>query len=677
MYTLLLILAAFLTYRLVYLQIAYDMDDRIESIVKAKPSKDYIEPSRGTILSSDGRLLATSVPNYSLYMDCTVRYKEFKDKGDKGAKMEQEWIDSARVLCQELPKFFPEKNSDEYFRMIKEARYKESTPGRKHKKLGENVDYNTLQQIKKLPLFNLGSNRGGLIVEEKLDRQYPYGSLGRTVIGYTKEDKYKGLEGKFDATLRGQRGWRWIRHTDRKMKVTDNDSTRVDSNDGLDLRTTLNIDLQDITDRALRETIGTDSLIVGGVAIVMEVETGAIRAMVNLKRDSYGHLGETYNYAVAHADNPGSVFKLATLMNCIEDGYVKSLDQTIPTNHGRIANLPEDKHIGDYERETRRSEISILHGLEISSNYVFAYLAMNNYRQDPEKFYDHLYRYKFGETYADFDLEGMTGGRLRTKDQPGWVPTDLGTTAYGYSMQQTPLHIITFYNAIANGGKMMMPYLVESFETEGRVVEKRGPRVLNASICSKATADTLKRGLISVTQHGTGSNVKGAVALVAGKTGTARGTLTKEDSKTRAGMDTDSDGRRKYTGTYVGFFPAENPKYTMLVTVYTGLTRTVYYGGNKPAITVRKVVNGLCSMDPYWREDIKQTGGVPTMSSRPAEGESGIVPDVMGLGLKDAIYAIENAGYRCDFEGVGHVTAQSIKAGTELKAGNIIKITLK
>lgn len=684
-YVLLLGVAVIFFGKLVWFRFCFKMDPRIESVVKAKPSKEYIEPDRGTILSEDGRLLATSIPNYSIYMDCTVRKEEFRQKGERGAKAEAEWMDSARALCAELPGYFPQKNKDEYFRMIKEARTNAKYPNRKHRLIGTDVDYGTLQQIKALPLFNQGQNKGGIIIEEKIDRQYPYGSLGRSVIGYTRDESYKGLEGRFDNILRGQKGWRWIRLTDRKMKVHDYDSTKVDSRNGLDLRTSINIDLQDLTDRALRETIGTDSLIIGGTAIVMEVKTGAVRAMVNLKRDSDGRLGEVYNYAVAHADNPGSVFKLATLMNLLEDKHVKSLESTIPTNHGRMANYPTDTHITDFERETKRSSISILEGLEMSSNYVFRYLAQTYYKDNPKQFYDHLYRCRFGESYADFDLNGMASGKLRTPEQTGWTLTDLGSTAIGYAMSETPLHIITFYNAIANGGKMMMPYLVESFETEGRVVEKRGPKVLNARICSKATADTLRRGLVSVTEHGTGSRLKGAMSQVAGKTGTARGTLTREDSATHAGRDTDASGKRKYTGSYVGFFPADDPKYTMLVTVYSDLTRSVYYGGNKPAVTVRKVVDGLCSMDKYWQQELKRSGSTPLMRSKAQETElekvletgAGTVPELKDLGLKEAIYAIENAGFTCSFSGVGRVKSQSIKAGSKAKEGTTISIELR
>ena len=260
--------------------------------------------------------------------------------------------------------------------------------------------------------------------------------------------------------------------------------------------------------------------------------------------------------AIGYGANPGSVFKTTTLMTALEDGYIKSLDDEIPTNEGKLPGYPQDDHVKNLVK------ISILHGFEISSNYVFRYLATNNYSDDPKRFMDKLYMYKLGQAF-DFDLEGLREPVLPSPDSKSWSSTDLGSVAIGYSVRETPLHTLTFYNAIANKGRMMKPYLVESIEKDGVVKTKKGPSVLNASICSRATADTLLRALKAVTSEGTAYRLKGAKLTVAGKTGTARQSLSKEEIE-KYGRDPKdntqtADGSYHNLATFVGFFPADKP----------------------------------------------------------------------------------------------------------------------
>ena len=517
-YIFFLIGALVLVGQIIAVQFFFKPDPVIEAKLTPPVTKDVMRPARGAILARDGRMLAISFPSYTIAMDPSVLKDEFASDSREGKEREREWLDKARELSAGLERFFPEKTAAEYYEMIRNDREQ----GKRYRSIGTPVDYETLQEIKALPLFREGQFKGGLIVTQKDVRQYPYGTLARRVIGFVRDNtdastnNYIGIEGKYNSKLHGSEGYRYTRRKDARETVQTFDSTAVKPVDGLDVRTTLDVDIQDLADRSLRAQIDTNRKIEGGCAVMMDVSTGAIRAMVNLKRDpKTGKMEESYNYAIGRAGEPGSVFKASTIMTLLEDGCIHSLEETIPTNHGREGTLPLDQHIYDYERQYGTNEITILRGLEMSSNYVFAHLAITHYAKRPKDFIDKLYMYKLGEAF-DFDLDGMATPQVPSPDRDSWSATSLGTTAYGYSVTETPLHILTFYNAIANKGKMMKPYLVEDIEKNGVVKEKLGPSILNASICSRATADTITRGLTAVVQSGTATRLKNTKFKVAG-----------------------------------------------------------------------------------------------------------------------------------------------------------------
>ena len=595
LYVLFLLVSIGLIGRLAYIQIFYKPEEKVTHVLTPRSVRTTIEPVRGAILAEDGRLLAMSLPIYDIYMDCTVLKADNARDTVKRDSLEMVWLDKARALSEGLARILGEKSAAEYYEMISSGR----ASNRKYVRICTGIERKEYNQLRELPLFNEPQYKGGMIVESSNVRKYPYGKLARRTIGFVRNNKnvttnsYVGIEGKFNSYLHGTDGVEYLRKTDAKRNVHDNDSSYVKAVDGCDVRTTLNIDFQDIADNALREQILTDDRVEGGCAVIMEVKTGAIRAMVNLMRDSttHGRLEEYQNFAIGRLGEPGSVFKSTTLMTSIEDGKILSLDDTIPTNHGFIKgyNYSQDIHIPDYERAHNTREISIIDGFEMSSNYVFRYLAIKNYEKKPKEFLDRLYTYKLGEAF-DFDLDGFRAPALPNPEREGWSKEDLGSTAIGYSISETPLHILTFYNAIANKGKMMKPYLVEDIEKYGDIVEKRGPSVLNASICSAATADTMTRALVAVTHEGTAQRLKGAKYTVAGKTGTAR--IAMENGYT------DKNGYHKNQGTFVGFFPAEDPKYSIIVTVYSGLIKGSVYGGTLPAATVRTIVDRIYAMTP-------------------------------------------------------------------------------
>ncbi|MBO4635264.1 MAG: penicillin-binding protein 2 [Bacteroidales bacterium] len=605
-----LLLGGAILFQVVHIQTTYTVDKRVEGLFRPVIQKHIDAPVRGRILATDGRPLAISAPLYDLYMDCTVLKRDYEQSGK--TELEHAWREKARELAGYLSAEFRDKSADQYARAILEGRDK----GSKYLRIQRNVDLATLRRVQTFPLFKEGAYKGGLIVQAHEERIYPYDSLARRVIGYVKDQNRIGLENNFDSELHGREGYEWRRVTDDGSWIRDLDSAKVQVQDGNDIRTTLNVDFQDIADKALRAQIQADDDVRAGICIIMEAQTGAIRAMVNLSRGATPQttLWERENLCLREVGEQGSVMKTVTLLSVVEDGYVKNLEQTLPTNNGFVpGGYKQDTHILDYQRETGRRDISVMHGFEISSNYVFTWLAENYYGKNPQEMFDHIYSYRLGEAF-DFDISGLGTPVVNRPGTAGWSKTTLGTTAYGYGISVTPLHIATFYNGIANKGRMMKPYLVESVEKDGKVLKRFEPSALNNSICSPATADTVTRALRAVVNSGTGTRLKGAKLPVAGKTGTARVVLSAAERAGSTDAYSDPSGKKKFQGTFVGFFPADNPKYTILVTVYSYLSHRNFYGGTKPALAVREIVDKLYALDPDWRPELHPVASIPEMT---------------------------------------------------------------
>lgn len=686
-YVLFLLASVTIAGRILYIQYIWKPDHKFAHHFRPEKKRAVIEPRRGSVIDRNGKLLAISTPMYNIYMDCYVQKEANSMNGAKGAAAEREWVRKAGLLSKGLAKTLQEQGRDSayYMNRIMTGRVRKM----QHRSIVMKTDHGTLLKLKELPLFNEPSYKGGLIVEEEEKRLYPYGSLARRVIGYVKNNRdttsrHIGIEGRYDYVLHGKAGVEWQRRTDMRRLIQDIDSTFIAAEDGLDVRTTIDIDMQDIADRALRENMSKENNINGGCAVIMDVKTGAIRAMVNLQRDSSGRFSEVFNMAAGWPSEPGSVFKAVTLATLLEDGKVE-LDTELKTNHGAMSDMPDiprDEYITNYERRTGRNTIPVVEGFKISSNYVFRRLVKDNYGSRPDEFTSRLHSYGLDANF-DFELAERGSGKSRIPDphEKGWTMSDLVSSAIGYSVRVTPLQVVTFYNAIANKGRMMKPYIVESTEKNGATVQEFGPVILN-SICSKATADTLTRALRMVTLEGTAKRLRNAKCTVAGKTGTARMHLLPGERKGSRDPYSDNMGRKKHQATFVGFFPADNPKYTAIVVTYTGLMPpgVNVYGGQAPAMAFKDIVDGIWAYEPQWSSEIKANGKIPEMaggyiSTSLTEGSP--VPDLSGMGLKDAIYAVENNGYRCSHTGTGHVVSQSPRPGTAAKKGETVRIVLK
>lgn len=685
------VVSIFLLWRIIDIKFFWEPDRRTLGMddFKLQADKNTLKPQRGQILDCNGRLLAITIPKYDIELDCGVRKAYFaglKGNDEKSGRplsevSEEKWQRDAREFAKGMTALLGDRLARRDLETEIFRRRNSSSTQSKTITIAKGVDYITMEEIRRLPLANVQPHIGGVKVKTRYERGYPYDKLARSCIGYVRTNeegsRARGIEGSFNHELHGVEGIEWRRIVDDRNWVKDTDSTSVPAKDGKDVKLTLDIDIQDIADKALRKEVEEDANIEDACMIVMEVKTGAVKAMVNLHRGSDGKAEETLNIALTRASEPGSVFKTVALMTLLEDGKVR-LDTRIPTNHGKLPPFKDDRHMVEYERDHKRSTISVIEGLEMSSNYVFAYLAMEHYAKCPKDFTSRCYDYGFGVNW-NFDIKGMAKGSIPDPDSKDWSLTDLGAMAYGYASSITPMHTLAFYNSIANKGNLVKPRIVEGIYSNGRCETEFQTVSLNKSVCRKATADTLTRALRAVVTDGTGKKMNAAKCHVAGKTGTARIALSAEESKGSRDRYTSKDGKKKNQGSFVGFFPAEDPVYSAIVVMYSGLSSTSYYGGDRPAKTFRKVADALYSMNPEWRETIKEEKPMPEMHTRKEVADKRgpeITPDVKGLGLNEALYLIENSGYHCSFSGTGHVTKQTPAAGSRLAKGKTVNIEL-
>ena len=440
----------------------------------------------------------------------------------------------------------------------------------------------------------------------------------------------------------------------------------------------------------------------------MDVRSGAVRGIANMYKRKDGTFDESYNYAFSHATEPGSTLKLAALTAMIEDGYI-TLETEVDGGNGewhyggiRIT----DTHRGGYGKMTA------LEAFEKSSNIAFAKMITESYGDDPSAYISRLHNMKLVEK-LNLDIEGEAYAYILSPEDVAWSNSSLASLGYGYAITVTPLHILTFYNAIANGGKMMRPYFIEDFERDGIPTEAMGASVVSGSICSKSTLADVRKALRGVVENGTAKICNDPRYSIAGKTGTARVAVN--------GKYEDENGFRRYQASFAGYFPADEPRYSCIVVLYTGPTKGNFYGATWAAPVFKRIADKIYASNPGWNPPIYSSGitpkdnpsiasgmaandGMPIeympMASRPyvkgkswvrieggeegvppvvtdLEIEKGIVPDVSGMGLKDALYLLENEGYKVNFSGSGRVVSQTPDAGTALGRGHKITLTLK
>jgi len=650
-----------------------------------------IAPSRGNIYTADGGLLATSVPVYEVRFDTKA--------SPLTASYFNENVDSL-ALC--LSALYPERSPGDYKRMLKQAR----AEGDRYFLLRRNVSFNELRKIRTFPIFRRGRYKGGLIVIQENKRTKPFRLLAQRTIGFNqKKEEAVGIEGAFDNYLQGVNGQRLMQKISGNVWKPLEDENVIDPKEGSDVITTLDLNIQDVAEEALRTQLmkrNADK----GCAVLMEVATGEIKAIANLSRYGENDYREDFNYAIGQGTEPGSTFKLASMMAAMEDGYV-DLEDTVDTQGGAInwgAGKPmKDSHEGGYGR------VSALHAFEVSSNVGISKLVCKYYSKNPQAFIEHLKRFRLDRPLG-LQIHGEAKPRIKNTTDKDWSKVSLPYLSIGYESRISPIQMLAFYNAIANNGKMVRPLLVKEIRDKGVVVKRFYTEVLVDSICSASTIVKARKMLEGVVQNGTAKNLKHADYSIAGKTGTA------QIANANTGYN---DGKIKYQASFVGYFPADKPLYSCIVVVYapsndvyTGnmvagpifkeIADKVYatridmhrelekndslYTNGKPlpksgnTASARTVVKALNMQLPVPDEESMQWARIRLEKGKtvvqPVVIKSELVPDVKGMGLRDAVYLLETHGLQVKVSGRGSVTRQSIHAGTRFYKGQKIIIEL-
>lgn len=649
---------------------------------------ETIEATRGNIFSEDGSLLATSKPIYEVRWDALVETVD-----------NRLFNDSIDALARGLARIFPEKSSQTWKRELTHAR----NTGSRYFLIKRNVEHNDLKRVQRLPIFNKGKFKGGLVVIQKSRRAKPFRELASRTIGLDRPGYSVGIEGAYARELGGVNGKRLMQKIAGGVWKPLNDENEIEPEEGMDLVTSIDINVQDVAETAL-ETQLRKSGAEWGCAVLMEVETGYIKAIANLKREGEGVYRESYNYALGEAMEPGSTFKLASVICLLEDGLVSITDTVdieggIHTFYGKTL---KDSKTGLYDR------ITIAKAFEVSSNVAFAKLVNYHYSKDPFQFTDRLRKMNLDRPLG-IDLPGEGRPFIRDKkDTVFWSRTSLPWMSIGYESLMTPLQMLTFYNAIANDGRMVKPRFVKAIKKHGKVQKEFSTEVINGKVCSNATLKEVRKLLEGVVERGTASNLRHADYRIAGKTGTAQVASSSGGYK---------QGGVVHRASFVGYFPADNPRYTCIVVVHN--PSGAYYGNVVAGPVFKEISDKVYStqlkMHPALHADTSMLAsrapsakvtrnmdlqraleevGVESLVMAPdaewavaqARRDSllilerkvtdDIIPRVIGMGAKDALFILENLGLRVRMIGSGVVRKQSITAGTRATRGREIIIEL-
>ncbi|MFC4232348.1 penicillin-binding protein [Parasediminibacterium paludis] len=651
---------------------------------------EEVDAERGTIYSEDGQMLSTSVPKFNIYID-------FAADGlrEKSGVRFRENLDSLSFCLANL---FNDKSVSDYKHLLQQG-FKNRD---RYFLLQKGISYRQYESLKQFPLVRLGKNKSGFIVDEQTIRLNPYKLLAYRTIGLDRENAQKiGLEKTYDTLLKGTTGRRLVRYIAGGVSIPVDDE-QIEPENGKDIVTTLDVFIQEVTENALMKMmVGNEA--VHGCAIVMETKTGKVKAIANLGRRQDGTYSEDYNYAISPSE-PGSTFKLATMMSLLEDKKI-TLNSVVNLNGGSWQ--INGQTVFDSEQHGK-FDVTVKDAFALSSNVGMAKLALASYGNNPRRFIQHLHEMHL-DTLTGIDITGERNAVIPKPGTRNWSSISLPWMAFGYNIEVTPLQTATFYNAVANNGKMMKPYLLSAVKEEGEVVNVNEPKVLIEKICSEATIQDLKTCLEAVCAGGTAKELfKNSTYKVAGKTGTA---LV-------------ADGNRGYADqiyqtSFAGYFPANDPQYTIVVVIKNKPQAVLHYGATVAGPVFKEIADRLYTnyvrqvnymstnkkIDStatfYYtgsRQDLKQLAsrlecgqkeidsatdewldvrihkGAVSFLAKPVDVRT--MPQLRGMGLKDVVVLCENIGLKVNAKGKGRVLTQSILPGQSYAKGQILNIEL-
>lgn len=645
------IFALFISVKLLNLQ--FVEGDKYRELAEKTTVKNFeIPANRGNVYADDGSLLATSVPKYDIRFDAlTVSDEDFKE--------------NLVPLSEGLSKMFG-KSASHYQNMFRKARADRN----RYLLIVKNLGYTDYMKVRSLPLFNKGPYKGGIIVEQRTVREHPIGKIAQRTVGDAAFDKpghyTVGLEGAFNDLLTGKDGHRLKQKIAAGQWKPVYDENEIEPQDGFDLVSTINVNIQDIAHHALLKQLEYYEAEHGSV-IVMEVATGEIKAISNLGRTSSGTYYEKLNYAVGESHEPGSTFKVMAMMVALED---KVIDTSTVIDTGKGVKKFYGRNISD-SRRGGYGEISAARVLEVSSNIGIATIIDDNYAKNPNKFIDRL---------KSWHLDQKTGVAIKGEGvpeipQPGdkkWSKNALPSIAYGYNLEITPLQTLTFYNAIANKGVMVKPRFVKEVRAWNKKVESYDTQIINPKICSDQTLNEITEILKNTVKRGTGRSLYSPDFSMAGKTGTARTEYWKPDWQTN----------RRYISSFAGFFPAENAKYSCIVIIHKPSTKKGVYGADVSGPVFKRIAQKIYTDSSI----IEEVEGVDELHPKLVndyekyythlQKSDNIIPNVKGMAGMDAVSLLENMGLKVKIVGNGTVTDQSLKSGESLKKGQQITLNL-
>ncbi len=641
-YVILLLLVVFagaIVYKVIEIQVIDG--EHYVSIAENTTYKSFIiEPNRGNLYDTNLNLLATSVPKYEIRFDAvTVSQNDFDTY--------------LLPLSKSLSKFTGRPVS--YFKnKLINARNQKN----RYVFIANNLDFSDFQKFKTFPLFNLGPYKGGFIAEQSIKREHPLGKVGRRTVGYNNV----GLEGAFSEYLEGKKGRQFKQKISKGQWKPLNDGNSVEPEDGLDVVSTIDVNIQDIAHHALLRQLERFEANHGSV-VVMETKTGEVRAISNLGRTKENTYYEKRNYAIWESHEPGSTFKLMTLAAALEDKVVDT-SQIVDTKNGVLKfynRVVKDSRVGGY------GKISVGEALQVSSNTAFSKIINDAYKEKPEKFVDRLINMGL-ENRIGLEIKGEGYPSIPHPDDKNWYGTTLPWMSFGYGVSMTPLQVLSFYNAIANDGVRVKPRFIKRIMNKGQALEVYDKPIIQNSVCSSETAKILQELLKKTVENGTAENIYNKNFSMAGKTGTCQTEYWIESGK--------------YIASFAGYFPADEPKYSCIVTIHKPNKNIGFYGSQVAAPVFAEIAEKIYTKTPLKDniniKDVKKLNENIVFSKQLAQSSEYVnkMPDVKGLSLMDAISILENLGLKVQFIGEGKVVRQSISKGQDLKNVKQVKLIL-